>query len=240
MQVAPISVVLGGDRDEVGVVRFAAIAQDKHHLAGLAAKFLLGQADEPLGLSLVIDRRVEHHDARELERVVEARDVPPIGFVGDGRDIHAGNVGGDAIVVEGRLVVFIVDHRAERSVGLLLEMGIERERLCLGGSELAPIVVQQDMLRVAGQSAPRGILVVESQERVAGVGYDLQKSVAEEGLVEGEFADHLTERLVMPVGTTNKRGKFGNRRFVADEAFAGNVVRFVVDDAAMGGRATCH
>ena len=78
-----------------------------------------------------------------------------------------------------------MDHGPQRAVLLPFEGRVEGQRPCLGGVEGRPVVVQQDVRRIAGHTAARSVLVVEREERVFRVGHYFEEGVAEQGLVEG-------------------------------------------------------
>ena len=145
VQRPPVAFVLRGDGDEARVVLCSPFAQYEHHLPGVAGEFLLGRAHDPFGLRLVVHRAVEHHHARELERVVEPRDIPAVGLVGDGRHAEPGDVGRYAVVLEHRFVVLVVDDRAERAVVLPFEKRVEGQRAGVRSRETGPVVVEQDV-----------------------------------------------------------------------------------------------
>ena len=189
----------GGEDDNSRFIPIAAVADDEHHLPGVPGELLFGEPHDAFGLGLVVHRRVEHHHARQLERIVEARDVPAVGLPGDRRDAEPRDVGRHAVVFEHRFVILVMDDRAQRAVLLRFEVGVERQRARLGGLERRPVVVQQDVLRVAGHAAARGVLVVERQKGVPGVGDRFEERVAEQRLVEGQFAQHLAKALAPAV-----------------------------------------
>ena len=239
VQRLPVAVVLRSDRDEARMVVLAALFEYEHHLSGVAGETLLGRPHDPFRFGFAVDRAVEHHHARELERVVEPRNVPAVGLVGDGRDPEAGDVGRYAVVGEHRFVVLVVDRGAQRPVGLFLERGVERQRAGLFGAEGRPVVVQQHVGRILGQPAARGVLVVEREERTPGVGHDFQKGVAEERFVVGQLVEQLAQRFAVAVDRLDEPRQQRRGR-VADHALARYVVGLVVDDAPVGGRSARH
>ena len=213
---------------------------DEHHLPGIAREFALGHPYDAFGFGLVVDARIEQHHARKLERIVEPRDIPTVGLVGDGRDAESGDVGRNAVVGVGRFVVLVVDDGAQRAVGLFFEMRIKRQRTRFRRTERGPVVMEQDVLRIACDTAARRILMVKRQESVPGVGDELQKGVAEKRFVECQFVEHLTQAFVLAVDLADEGRQTGLLYFVAGESLARDVVGFVVDDAAVGRRAAGH
>ena len=70
--------------------------------------------------------KIERDHTRELERVIQSGDVPTVGLVGYGRNIHTCDILRYSIVLEHRLVVLVVDYRAECAIAVSLEIGVER------------------------------------------------------------------------------------------------------------------
>lgn len=101
-------------------------------------------------------------------------------------------------------------------------------------------MVQEDVGRVAGQAAARGVLVEEREEGVGGVGHRLEEGVAEEGLVEGQLVEYLAQAFAAAVGLPDEGGQPRLCGLVAGESLARDVVGLVVDDAAVGGRSAGH
>ena len=93
------------------------------------------------------------------------------------------------------------------------------------------------MFRVLRHTAVGGILVVEREEGVLLVGNKFEEGVSEESLVEGELVEHLSQRLPLAIGSLHNLAKQRHRGVVV-KPLTRDVVRLVVDDAAMGGRAT--
>ena len=81
--------------------------------------------------------------------------------------------------------------------------------------------------------------MVEGQERVLFVGDDFQEGVAEERLVEGQLAAYLPQGFARSIDLRDEGAQQGDFR-IEREAFAGDVVGLVVDDAAVRGRAARH
>ena len=239
VQLLPVAVVLRRQGDEARVVVLAPLADDEHHLTGSSGELALGQPHHLVGLLLAFGGVVEQHDARELERIVQPRDVPPVGLVGDRRDIEPRDVGRHAVVFEHRFVILVVDHGAQRPVLLPLEQGEQGQRTHVGRGVGPPVVMEQHVLRVAGDAAARGVLVVQREERMALVGRRLEKRVAEQRLVERELAQHLAEALSAGVHALDEGGQSGGCG-IAGEPFSGDVVGLVVDDAPVGGRPAGH
>ena len=73
--------------------------------------------------------------------------------------------------------------------------------------------------------------MVEGQERVLFVGDDFQEGVAEERLVEGQLAAYLPQGFARSIDLRDEGAQQGDFR-IEREAFAGDVVGLVVDDAA--------
>ncbi len=135
---------------------------------------------------------------------------------------------------ECRFVVLVVDHGAQRAVGLLFECRVEGQGPRFGRFERRPVVGEQDVGRVAGQPAARGVLMVQREERMPGVGQRFEKCVAEERLVERQLVEHLPQALPVAVYVAQEGREPGLLHLVAREALARNVVGLVVDDAAVG------
>jgi hypothetical protein len=76
--------------------------------------------------------------------------------------------------------------------------------------------------------------MVEGQERVLFVGDDFQEGVAEERLVEGQLAAYLPQGFARSIDLRDEGAQQGDFR-IEREAFAGDVVGLVVDDAAVSG-----
>nr|DAS01407.1 MAG TPA: hypothetical protein [Caudoviricetes sp.] len=240
VQRLPVAFVLRRDGDEARMVVVAPVADDEHHLPGVPGELLLGEAHDAFGFGFVVRRRVEHHHPRQLERVVQPRDVPAVGFPRHGRDAESRDVGRHAVVFEHRFVILVVDDRPQGAVLLPLELRIEGQRPCFGGFERRPVVVQQDVLRVAGHAAARGVLMVERQEGVLLVGDYFEEGVAEQRLVEGQLVEHLPQTLAAAVDAADERRQQRLPGLVAGESLARDVVGLVVDDAAVGRRTAGH
>ena len=222
------------------MVVLASVADDEHHLPGISGEFLLGKAHDAFGFGLVVRRRVEHHHARQLERVVQPRDVPAVGLPGDGRDAEARDVGRHAVVFEHRFVIFVVDDRPQGAVFLPLELRIEGQRPRFGGFERRPVVMEQDVFRVAGHAAARSVLMIERQEGVLLVGDYFEEGVAEQRLVESQFVEYLPQALAAAVHAADERRQQRFPGLIAGEPFARDVVGLVVDDASVGRRTAGH
>ena len=108
----PIAIGGGVDGDKARVVALGLVAQDEEHLTGVASKLILCHTHDAVGFGLAIHHAVEHHHTRQLKGVVQARDIPLIGLVGDGSSIDSRQVTRHAIVLKHWLIIFVVEHRA--------------------------------------------------------------------------------------------------------------------------------
>ena len=91
----PVSFVGRADRNEFRIVGFFGILDHKHDLSGLSCKALFGCPDDLIGILFVVYVSVEHHNTRELKRIVEPADV-----------------GRQSVMFECRFVILVMKHGA--------------------------------------------------------------------------------------------------------------------------------
>ena len=111
VQLLPVALVGGGDGNVTRTVALPAILYHEHHLPGFAGEPPFGPTHQLFRLLFVIHAPVEKHHPGELERVVEPADVPAVGLVRYGRNVHARYVGRNAVMAEHGLVLLVMDNR---------------------------------------------------------------------------------------------------------------------------------
>lgn len=238
-QLLPVALVGGGDGNVTRTVALPAILYHEHHLPGFTGEPPFGPAHQLFRLLFVIHAPVEKHHPGELERVVEPADVPAVGLVRYGRNVHARYVGRNAVMAEHGLVLLVMNNRMQFPVGSLLRERPQRKRFRLLRRILRPIVMQQHMPSVGGEPAARSVLMKQRQKRCSAIGHHLHESVPEEYLVQCEFAQHLPERLPVAVYAADESGEPRQPLLVA-ETLAGDIIGLVVHYPAMGGRTAEH
>lgn len=140
---------------------------------------------------------------------------------------------------EHRFVVLVVDYGAQQPFAVGLERRIESELPSLRRVEVSPIVVQQHVLAIACQTTVRSVVMIERKKRVLGIGYNLQKCVTEQRLVECQTVERLTQRVARTIDTLDKSTE-QSIRVVVVEALARDIVGLIVDDSTVSCRASRH
>lgn len=239
VQQFPVSLVGRGDGYEFRVVRLFGVFDHEHHLSRFSGESFFCGRDDVVSVLFVIHVSVQHHDTRQLERVVQPADVPLVGLVGDRRYVQSGDVGWQSVVFEHRFVVFIMNDRPQRPVRGRFEYRVERQRFGLLQCECGPVVVQQDVRSVPCDPAPRGVLVEQRQGCFVRVGRYFEKCVSEQRFVECQFIEDHAQRFSGPVRPF-RDGRQRSAFRIAGESFARDVIRFVVDDSPVCGRPARH
>ena len=127
-----------GDGYEFRVVRLFGVFDHEHHLSRFSGESFFCGRDDVVSVLFVIHVSVQHHDTRQLERVVQPADVPLVGLVGDRRYVQSGDVGRQSVMFEHRFVVFIMNDRPQRPVRGRFEYRVERQRFGLLQCECGP------------------------------------------------------------------------------------------------------
>ena len=97
--------------------------------------------------------------------------------------------------------------------------------------------MQQNVFAITCHPAFAGVLMKQRKKRMFRVGYNLKERIPEQRFIKSNFIEYLTQIFTCDIGGVNEglqfRFRLGHR-----EAFARNIVRFVVDDAAVSHRTT--
>ena len=121
----------------------------------------------------------------------------------------------------------------QQSVRPALREGPQRQRTDAFLRETAPVAVQQHVPVVARQATHRGILMEQREEGPLLVGHDLHEGIAEEHLVERQFAEHLPQGFAVAVGVGDESSQ-PRQSFAEREPFSCDIIGLVIDDAPMG------
>ena len=145
VQCLPVSLVRRSDRNEFRPILASAVFYQEQYLPRFPRKLILCRFGDLFGLFLVVHIAVEGHHTRKLKRVVQTADIPFVRLVGDGRHIQPGDIGRHAVVLEHRLIIFVVDNRAQRTVRGFVELRIKRQGGRLRRCVFPPVVAEDNV-----------------------------------------------------------------------------------------------